>query len=86
MGRHEGWLWRGWTRFNKGDRDNALADFEETLRRNPSEAEAYAGRATIRKDRSDIAGAIEDYTKAMELLPQSSSRRSEIEGELREAQ
>jgi tetratricopeptide (TPR) repeat protein len=54
---------------NKGRLDEALKDYDETLRLNPSDFFAFNNRANVRRDKGEIAGAIADYTEATRLEP-----------------
>jgi tetratricopeptide (TPR) repeat protein len=54
---------------NKGRLDEALSDYDTTLRLNPSDFFAFNNRANVRRDKGDIPGAIADYTAATRLEP-----------------
>jgi Tfp pilus assembly protein PilF len=65
---------RGILRLRRGDIDGALRDFDEALRRDPNEPEAYLNRgsALMRRDRTDEAVAM--YSRALE----HNTRRPEL--------
>ncbi|MEG4030449.1 MULTISPECIES: tetratricopeptide repeat protein [unclassified Microcoleus] len=44
-------------------------DFNEVIRLNPNDAEAYNGRVAVRYDQGDREGAIADYNEAIRLDP-----------------
>ncbi|MEG4037658.1 tetratricopeptide repeat protein, partial [Microcoleus sp. S36b_A4] len=44
-------------------------DFNEAIRLNPNDAEAYNGRGAVRSQQGDIEGAIADYNEAIRLEP-----------------
>lgn len=54
---------------NKGRLDEALKDYDESIRLNPSDFFAFNNRANVRRDKGDIPGAIADYTEATRLEP-----------------
>jgi tetratricopeptide (TPR) repeat protein len=54
---------------NKGRLDEALKDYDVTLRLNPTDFFAFNNRANVRRDKGDIPGAIADYTEATRLEP-----------------
>jgi tetratricopeptide (TPR) repeat protein len=60
LGRH---FWR------TGDLDRSLGSFDAALRFDPAYALACAARATVRSQRGDHQGAIEDASRAIELDP-----------------
>ena len=53
---------------NEGNRSGAI-DFNEAIRLNPNDAEAYNGRGVVRYDQGDVEGAIADFNKAIRLNP-----------------
>jgi tetratricopeptide (TPR) repeat protein/predicted Ser/Thr protein kinase len=57
----------GWTYRLKGDLKNALASFEKAVEFKPNDAYSYVNRGIARNGLNDFDGAIEDYTKAIEL-------------------
>lgn len=49
--------------------DEALKDYDELIRLNPSDFFSFNNRANVRRDNGDIPGAIADYTVATRLEP-----------------
>jgi tetratricopeptide (TPR) repeat protein len=60
---------RGIARYNGGNLDGALADFNRAITLDPAHAGAYGNRGYAREDRGDLEGALADYTKAISLDP-----------------
>ncbi len=52
-----------------GNRDAALQQYDQALAVNPNSSKSLFGRATIRVQKGDLDGAIQDYEKAKEILP-----------------
>src|SRR5687767_6757517 len=59
----------GTDKYNKGDLDGALTDYNEAIRLDPNLAVAYMNRGAIFAARNEYDKAIEDSTKAIELKP-----------------
>jgi tetratricopeptide (TPR) repeat protein len=57
----------GTDKYNKGDLDGALADYNEAIRLDPNLAIAYMNRGAVYAARNEFDMAIEDSTKALEL-------------------
>ena len=53
----------------KGDRDQAIADYNKVIEINPQDAEAYYNRALATLDKGDRNRTLADYTKAIEIRP-----------------
>lgn len=53
----------------KGDRDSAIADYDEVIRINPNQVGAYNNRGTLRQNKKDYDGAIRDFTEAIRRDP-----------------
>jgi len=61
---------RGVAYLNKGEYDEAIADFTEAIRLNPEFAEVYYNRGlTYGRDKGDFENAIADFTEAIRLKP-----------------
>ena len=61
---------RGSAYYQKGEKNNALKDYDEAIRLKPDHANAYAGKAYFydnRGDKGDKKNALENYKKAIEL-------------------
>ncbi|MEO1296506.1 MAG: tetratricopeptide repeat protein [Cyanobacteria bacterium J06636_16] len=58
---------RGNTRFELGDRQVAVEDYNKALILDPCFAEAYVNRGNVRSELGDNWEAIEDYNKALSL-------------------
>src|SRR5262245_27322103 len=63
--------WHGLMYYEQGRYRRALAAFDEAVREQPSAA-AYANRGTTRIRLGDTAGAIADFTSALQLTPNDS--------------
>lgn len=57
----------GTDKFNKGDVDGALADFDEAIKLDPNLAVAYMNRAAVWIKKQDYDKAITDSSKAVDL-------------------
>ncbi len=59
--------------FNRGlsatDRSEKIGLYSEAIRLKPDDAEAYFKRGSLRKQQSDLEGAIRDYEEAIRLNP-----------------
>jgi tetratricopeptide (TPR) repeat protein len=60
---------RGVARFEIGDVDGALADFEHALELDDELVAAYLNRAMVRRATGDVDGAVSDYDAAIEYDP-----------------
>jgi Flp pilus assembly protein TadD len=60
---------RGAAHLNKGDIDQAIADYTEAIRLDPYDAEAYNGRGFAYGSKGEYDRAIADYTEAIRLNP-----------------
>ena len=52
---------------NKGDDDEAIADYSESSRLNPKDADAYNNRGNAWSNKGDYDKAITDYNEAIRL-------------------
>ena len=54
---------------NKGDNQGAIIAYNEAIRLNPNDADAYYNRGKVRSDLGDKPGAIDDYNLAIKFNP-----------------
>jgi lipoprotein NlpI/predicted aspartyl protease len=60
---------RAQARFQKGDLDGALGDYDRAIALKPAFAEAIRERGAVRSRRLEFDKAIDDYTRYLELKP-----------------
>ena len=60
---------RGIARYDKGDLDGAIQDFDQAIHLNSNDPVAYFNRGTLRSKKGDLDGAIQDYDQAIRLKP-----------------
>lgn len=60
---------RGVALSQKGDRDGAIADYDQAIRLDPKLAGAYNGRGLAWSNKGDLDRAISDYDRAIRLAP-----------------
>jgi tetratricopeptide (TPR) repeat protein len=65
----EGYAIRGEIQLQLRERDKALADFEEAVRRDPKQARFYCDRGLVRSYKRQEDQAIADFTEAIRLDP-----------------
>lgn len=59
--------------YSRGDVNLAFAAFNDAIKVNPRSSEGYFGRANVKTDREDLAGALADYDRAIEIEPENSA-------------
>lgn len=77
-----GYCNRGSTRLAAGEVDGALADYDEAIRLDSSNATAWWGRGLARSQKGDAAGAISDLRQALVVAPRDWPHRREVEAAL----
>lgn len=65
----EGYWDRGRERYERGDTDGSIADFNKAIELSPSFSAAYTARAAARRRKGDLNAALTDCLKAIELDP-----------------
>jgi tetratricopeptide (TPR) repeat protein len=61
---------RGNTKSDLGDKQGAIADYNEAIRLKPDFANPYYNRGLIKKERGEKQEALVDFRKALELYQQ----------------
>jgi TPR repeat/Tetratricopeptide repeat len=56
-------------KYNQGDLESAIEDYNKALDINPQDAEAYYNRGNAKYNQGDLETAIEDYNKAIDINP-----------------
>jgi len=64
------YLNRGMARYNKGDQDEAIADFNKVIELDPKDKDVYYNRGMARYNKGDQDEAIADFNKVIELDPE----------------
>ncbi len=77
------WCNRGNVRKQIGNLPGALEDYNTAARLDPKSPAVWFNRGALRKLQGDWLGAGQDFSRCLELLPPGSSRRSQVEAELR---
>jgi lipoprotein NlpI len=63
------WFERGLARFDKGDPNGAIRDYNEAILRKPDYAAAFNERGNALYNKGDLDGALKDYGEAIRLKP-----------------
>ncbi len=61
---------QGLAHLERGELDRAITEFTESVKLNPSNADAFRERAALALRKSDAKGAVADFTEAIKLQPQ----------------
>jgi tetratricopeptide (TPR) repeat protein len=76
---------RAVAKWNQGDIEGAIADYNQSIAINPkTAARAYRNRALVKSSKGDKDGAIADYNQAIELEPKNANAYNK-RGELKRA-
>lgn len=75
----DAYLRRGLARSELGDYPGALADIQETLRREPRHFPAWQTLSRLAEAREDFAGAIAAWKKVLELSPKTPDGAARLE-------
>jgi tetratricopeptide (TPR) repeat protein len=70
---------RGYAYGEKGDYDQALADYTQVIRLDPNYAAAYNNRGYAYRNKGDYDRAIADYTKTLSINPNHADAKEWIE-------
>jgi len=62
-------VFRGLALAKRGQHEQALADFDHVIARNPRSAQAYSSRATTRMVAGNPLGALQDYDHSLRIEP-----------------
>lgn len=65
---NRGIAWSG-----KGDKDRAIADYDQAIKLNPNNANIYNNRGIAWSDKGEVGRAISDYDQAIRLDPKSAA-------------
>jgi tetratricopeptide (TPR) repeat protein len=60
---------RGVEKYEAGDLEGAIADYDQAIRLAPNDAIAYSNRGAARGQSGDLEGAIADYDQVIRLAP-----------------
>jgi tetratricopeptide (TPR) repeat protein len=71
----EAYTYRGFARKRLGDKDNAIADFDEAIRLNPNEALAWRVRGATYASKAEYAKTLADYTESIRVDPENPDSR-----------
>ncbi len=66
-------------KFEKGDYDGVIADYDRFIALNPKIAAAYFIRASAYEAKGDVDKAITDYRKALEIDPLNDVTKKSLE-------
>ena len=64
------YFYRAYAKYDLGDKQGAIADFNQAIAIDPQDAKAYYNRGVTKDDLGDKQGAIADYNEAIAIDPQ----------------
>jgi tetratricopeptide (TPR) repeat protein len=71
--RADDFLLQAEAKYKKGDKEGAIADYDQAIRLDPTSAENYSNRGFIRNELGYKMGAIADYDQAIRINPKSAT-------------
>src|SRR5215510_11197149 len=71
----EAYTFRGFACKRLGDKDKAIADFDEAIRLNPNESLAWRVRGATYASKADYARTLADYTESIRVDPENPDSR-----------
>jgi tetratricopeptide (TPR) repeat protein len=60
----------GYAKYEQGDLDGAIADYNKAIKLDPDDTTAYHNRGYTKHKQGDLSGAIADYTESIRLDPE----------------
>jgi tetratricopeptide (TPR) repeat protein len=70
---------RGAIRYHRGDLDLAIADYDQAIRLDSTDADTFKNRGSAYQAKGDLGRAIRDYEQAVRLDPRSEGFRRYLE-------
>jgi protein O-mannosyl-transferase len=72
-GSDKAYLFRALLKYDEGDKQGAIQDFNKVVEINPKNPDAFNYRGIIKSSLGDLRGAIEDYNKSIEINPKNAN-------------
>jgi len=76
----DAYFYRAYAKYDLGDKQGAIVDYNQAIAINPQFADAYNNRGTAKFDLGDKQGACADYKKAIALGLQSTAQWLQSDG------